>query len=69
MESQRATHPGTTRNDTLPRVPFNGARPPMAISHSGELPSGKSGRHLIDAVWDIADTSNASYSCADVTFS
>jgi chitin-binding protein len=50
-------------------VPFNGARPPTAISHSGKLPSGKSGRHLIYAVWDIADTSNASYSCADVTFS
>jgi chitin-binding protein len=50
-------------------VPFNGAQPPMAISHSGKLPSGKSGLHLIYAVWDIADTSNTFYSCADVTFS
>jgi chitin-binding protein len=50
-------------------VPFNGARPPMTVSHTGRLPSGKSGRHLIYAVWDIADTSNAFYSCADVTFS
>jgi predicted carbohydrate-binding protein with CBM5 and CBM33 domain len=50
-------------------VPFNGARPPMTVTHSGKLPSGKTGRHLILAVWDIADTTNAFYSCSDVNFS
>ncbi|RZQ62129.1 lytic polysaccharide monooxygenase auxiliary activity family 9 protein [Amycolatopsis suaedae] len=49
-------------------VPFNGARPGFNVSHTGQLPSGKSGRHLILAVWDIADTGNAFYQCADVTF-
>jgi chitin-binding protein len=50
-------------------VPFNGARPPFTVTHSGNLPAGKSGRHLIYAVWDIADTANAFYSCSDVAFS
>lgn len=45
-----------------------GARPPNAVSHSGTLPGGKSGRHLILAVWDIADTGNAFYQCIDVNF-
>ncbi|WP_433335613.1 lytic polysaccharide monooxygenase auxiliary activity family 9 protein [Spirillospora sp. CA-294931] len=46
---------------------YGGQRPPSTVSHPGTLPS-KSGRHLILAVWDIADTANAFYSCADVTF-
>ncbi|PRX47850.1 chitin-binding protein [Prauserella shujinwangii] len=49
-------------------VNMGGQRPPFTVSHSGRLPSGKSGRHLIFAVWDIADTGNAFYSCADVNF-
>ncbi|WP_158879972.1 lytic polysaccharide monooxygenase auxiliary activity family 9 protein [Amycolatopsis anabasis] len=49
-------------------VPFNGQRPPNTVKHSGTLPAGKSGRHLILAVWDIADTGNAFYSCDDVQF-
>jgi predicted carbohydrate-binding protein with CBM5 and CBM33 domain len=49
-------------------VPYNGQRPPSTLSHSGTLPSGLSGHHVILAVWTIADTSNAFYSCADVTF-
>ncbi|MFJ1746073.1 lytic polysaccharide monooxygenase [Streptomyces sp. NPDC088116] len=48
-------------------VPYNGQRPPSTLSHSGTLPS-KSGRHMIVAVWTIADTSNAFYSCSDVQF-
>ena len=56
--------------DTTPflTVPFNGQRPGTTVSHSGKLPSGKSGRHMILAVWDIADTANAFYQCSDVTF-
>jgi predicted carbohydrate-binding protein with CBM5 and CBM33 domain len=34
------------------------------ISHSGTLPSGLSGHHVILAVWTIADTGNAFYACS-----
>ncbi|GLW66614.1 chitin-binding protein [Actinomadura rubrobrunea] len=46
---------------------YGGQRPPSTVSHTGRLPN-KSGRHLILAVWDIADTGNAFYQCADVDF-
>ncbi|MFD6297441.1 lytic polysaccharide monooxygenase [Streptomyces sp. NPDC060235] len=49
-------------------VPYNGQRPPSTLSHTGTLPSGKSGHHIILGVWTVADTTNAFYSCADVTF-
>nr|WSY54644.1 lytic polysaccharide monooxygenase [Streptomyces sp. NBC_00886] len=49
-------------------VPYNNQRPPSTISHSGTLPSGLSGHHVIVAVWTIADTTNAFYACSDVTF-
>ncbi|MER5545138.1 lytic polysaccharide monooxygenase auxiliary activity family 9 protein [Streptomyces sp. NPDC002586] len=49
-------------------VPYNGRRPPATLSHSGTLPSGLSGHHVIVAVWTIADTGNAFYACSDVTF-
>ncbi|MCC9703971.1 MULTISPECIES: lytic polysaccharide monooxygenase [unclassified Streptomyces] len=49
-------------------VPYNGQRPPSTLSHTGRLPSGLSGRHVIVAVWTIADTTNAFYACSDVTF-
>ncbi|MEV4971603.1 lytic polysaccharide monooxygenase auxiliary activity family 9 protein [Streptomyces scopuliridis] len=48
-------------------VPYNNQQPPATLSHSGTLPS-KSGRHLILAVWTIADTGNAFYACSDVQF-
>jgi chitin-binding protein len=48
-------------------VPFSG-QPPATLSHSGTLPSGKSGHHVILAVWNVADTGNAFYACSDVTF-
>ncbi|TLS44779.1 lytic polysaccharide monooxygenase [Streptomyces montanus] len=48
-------------------VPYSG-QPPATLSHSGTLPSGKSGHHVILAVWTIADTGNAFYACSDVTF-
>lgn len=49
-------------------VPYNGQRPPATLSHSGTLPSGLTGHHVILAVWTIADTTNAFYACSDVTF-
>jgi predicted carbohydrate-binding protein with CBM5 and CBM33 domain len=55
--------------DTQPflTVPYNGQRPPMPFSHTGKLPS-KSGKHMIVAVWSIADTGNAFYACSDVQY-
>ena len=49
-------------------VPGNNQQPPANVSHPGTLPN-KSGRHIILSVWDIADTGNAFYQCADVNFS
>ncbi|MFB7111354.1 lytic polysaccharide monooxygenase [Streptomyces sp. NPDC056190] len=49
-------------------VPYAGQRPPATLSHSGSLPTGLSGHHVILAVWTIADTGNAFYACSDVTF-
>ncbi|MEU6666290.1 lytic polysaccharide monooxygenase [Streptomyces sp. NPDC046727] len=72
------TKPGWNQNHNLARsdlnltpfltVPYNGQRPPATLSHSGTLPSGLSGHHVIVAVWTIADTGNAFYACSDVTF-
>ncbi|WP_018544910.1 lytic polysaccharide monooxygenase auxiliary activity family 9 protein [Streptomyces sp. LaPpAH-108] len=50
------------------KVPYNNQRPPSSLSHSGTLPTGLSGHHVILAVWTIADTGNAFYACSDVTF-
>ncbi|MBC2863574.1 lytic polysaccharide monooxygenase auxiliary activity family 9 protein [Streptomyces mexicanus] len=49
-------------------VPYGGQQPPATLSHSGTLPTGLSGHHVILAVWTIADTGNAFYACSDVTF-
>jgi predicted carbohydrate-binding protein with CBM5 and CBM33 domain len=49
-------------------VDYGGQRPPNTYTHNGKLPQGKKGKHVIYAVWDIADTGNAFYSCADVNF-
>ncbi|MEU3858487.1 lytic polysaccharide monooxygenase [Streptomyces sp. NPDC028722] len=72
------TKPGWNQNHALTRsdlnltpfltVPYNGQRPPSTLSHSGTLPSGLSGHHVILAVWTVADTGNAFYACSDVTF-
>lgn len=48
-------------------VPMGGARPGTDVSHTGNLPN-RTGRHMILAVWTIADTANAFYQCSDVTF-
>ncbi|GAA2912367.1 lytic polysaccharide monooxygenase auxiliary activity family 9 protein [Streptomyces mexicanus] len=49
-------------------VPYGGQQPPATLSHSGTLPTGLSGHHVILAVWTVADTGNAFYACSDVTF-
>jgi chitin-binding protein len=59
-----------TRADLEPEpfltVPMDGAQPGETESHEGTVPAGKSGRHLILAVWNVADTGNAFYACSDV---
>ncbi|GHB22201.1 chitin-binding protein [Streptomyces viridiviolaceus] len=72
------TKPGWNQNHNLARsdlnltpfltVPYGGQQPPATLSHSGTLPSGLSGHHVILAVWTVADTGNAFYACSDVTF-
>ncbi len=72
------TKPGWNQNHNLSRsdlnltpfltVPYNGQRPPQTLSHSGRLPTGLSGHHVILAVWTVHDTGNAFYACSDVTF-
>ncbi|MBL1066896.1 lytic polysaccharide monooxygenase [Streptomyces sp. 7-21] len=61
-----------TRADLEPEpfltVSMDGAQPGETETHTGTLPAGKSGRHLVLAVWDIADTGNAFYACSDVQF-
>ena len=49
-------------------VKMNGSRPPNDMSHPGTITTGRSGRHMILAVWTIADTGNAFYQCSDVNF-
>lgn len=48
-------------------VSDGGAQPGWSVTHDVNLPS-KSGHHLILAVWTIADTANAFYSCIDVDY-
>lgn len=43
-----------------------GAQPPSSVTHTVDL-GGVSGRQKVLAVWNIADTTNAFYSCIDVT--
>ncbi|KID32159.1 lytic polysaccharide monooxygenase auxiliary activity family 9 protein [Prauserella rugosa] len=50
-------------------VDLEGQRPPFTVTHEGTLPEGKSGHHVVFAVWDVADTANAFYACSDVEFS
>jgi len=61
-----------TRADLEPEpfltVSYDGQKPENVTSHQGTLPAGKSGRHLILGVWNIADTANAFYACSDVEF-
>ncbi|MGW6918304.1 lytic polysaccharide monooxygenase auxiliary activity family 9 protein [Kitasatospora sp. NPDC054939] len=49
-------------------VPYGGAQPPSTLSHNATVPGGRSGHHVVVAVWEIADTANAFYSCIDVQF-
>ncbi|GHB28558.1 lytic polysaccharide monooxygenase auxiliary activity family 9 protein [Streptomyces chryseus] len=49
-------------------VPYGGQQPPSTLTHQGTVPTQKTGRHIILAVWNVADTTNAFYACSDVQF-
>jgi len=49
-------------------VPYGGAQPDATVTHQGTVPTQKTGKHLILAVWTVADTANAFYACSDVQF-
>lgn len=49
-------------------VPYGGQQPPSTLTHQGTIPTQKTGRHIILAVWNVADTTNAFYACSDVRF-
>lgn len=55
-------------SDPFVSIDYGGEQPPFDYSHTDALPADKSGRHMIFAVWDIADTGNAFYACSDVNF-
>ncbi len=46
---------------------YSGRLPSNPTTHSGTLPQ-RHGRHIMLAVWDIADTGNAFYQCSDLDF-
>ncbi|WP_395295602.1 lytic polysaccharide monooxygenase [Kitasatospora hibisci] len=49
-------------------VPYNGTQVPSTLSHTATVPGGRTGHQVVVAVWEIADTGNAFYSCTDVRF-
>ncbi|MFE7758566.1 lytic polysaccharide monooxygenase [Streptomyces sp. NPDC057418] len=49
-------------------VPYGNQQPPATLTHQGTIPTQKSGKHIILAVWNVADTANAFYACSDVQF-
>ncbi|MEU6626725.1 lytic polysaccharide monooxygenase [Streptomyces rubiginosohelvolus] len=49
-------------------VPYGNQQPPATLTHQGTIPTQKTGKHIILAVWNVADTTNAFYACSDVKF-
>ncbi|MCM3781391.1 lytic polysaccharide monooxygenase [Neobacillus mesonae] len=68
------TKPGWDQSKALARsdielfctINDGGKRPDFTVTHSCNVPSDRSGYHLILAVWEIADTGNAFYNTIDV---
>lgn len=48
--------------------PLNGSAPSGNYYWTGNLPSGKSGRHIIYSVWKRSDSNETFYGCSDVVF-
>ncbi|SDD20218.1 lytic polysaccharide monooxygenase auxiliary activity family 9 protein [Glycomyces harbinensis] len=60
-----------TRDDLgltpIASIDMGGAQPDHTMTQTVNLPA-RTGQHLVFAVWNIADTTNAFYSCIDVDF-
>jgi predicted carbohydrate-binding protein with CBM5 and CBM33 domain len=58
--------------DDLEPSPFLTATDPTladgAYVMTGQLPAGKTGRHLVYSIWQRSDSPEAFYTCSDVTF-
>lgn len=54
--------------DPIATFDGHGQQPGAHTTHQVALPN-RSGHHLVFAVWEIADTANAFYSCVDLDFS
>jgi len=52
-------------NDLVASFDGHNQQPPETVSHQVDL-SGHTGRQTVLAVWNIADTANAFYSCIDL---
>ncbi|MDT7800806.1 MAG: hypothetical protein QOI78_4239 [Actinomycetota bacterium] len=52
-------------SEKVASIPGNNQQPPETVSHQVNL-SGHTGRQTVLAVWNIADTANAFYSCIDL---
>jgi chitin-binding protein len=52
-------------NEKVADISGNNQQPPETVSHQVNL-SGHTGRQTVLAVWNIADTTNAFYSCIDL---
>ncbi|MCG6497176.1 lytic polysaccharide monooxygenase [Kitasatospora sp. A2-31] len=65
--TQKVTRAGLELTPFL-TVPYNGAQVPSTLSHTATVPGGRTGHQVVVAVWEIADTGNAFYSCTDVRF-
>lgn len=61
--------PTVTRANLTRIASFNdgGRKPNSTVTHNVSVPA-RTGRQVILAVWDVADTANAFYSCIDVDF-
>ncbi|MBH5317873.1 lytic polysaccharide monooxygenase [Paenibacillus sp. GSMTC-2017] len=49
-------------------VNYGGVQPPMTYSHNCNVPTDRTGYHVILAVWDVSNTVNAFYNAIDVNF-
>lgn len=50
------------------RVLWGAEKPAQSVTHWGQLPDGKRGRHVVYAVWEVADTDKSFYQAVDVDF-
>ncbi|GKU79458.1 lytic polysaccharide monooxygenase [Paenibacillus sp. L3-i20] len=49
-------------------VNYGGVQPPMTYSHNCNVPTDRTGYHVILAVWDVSNTVNGFYNAIDVNF-